>query len=94
MEEAANGVEALLKLREAPPSLAVMDYDLGAPPNGLEVVASLRARAQLQHLPVVLVTGSPIRCAVSVQVVLYKPVDPGAVLDMVRSLLSTGGNTR
>lgn len=85
--EAKDGTDALLKLRQLLPSLALMDYDFGQPPNGAQVVALLRQEERLRALPVVFATGSDVRHVTGVQGVLQKPVDPDHLLAMVASIL-------
>jgi len=88
--EAVDGGDALLKLRDLRPSLALMDYDFGGPPNGAQVVATLRQDLALRGLPVVFATGSNVGHVTSVQGVLHKPVDPADLLAMVASVLDRG----
>lgn len=90
--EAVDGGDALLKLRQLRPSLALMDYDFGGPPDGAQVVACLRQDRTLRTLPVVFATGSNVSHVSSVQGVLYKPVDPSDLLAMVASVLGGVGS--
>ncbi len=88
--EAVDGGDALLKLRQFRPSLALMDYDFGGPPDGAQVVACLRQNLTFHTLPIVFATGSDVGHVTSVQGVLYKPVDPAELLDMVARVLGKG----
>jgi CheY-like chemotaxis protein len=87
VEEAHNGAEALVKLRSARPSVLLMDFDFGGPPDGGQVVASLRGGPEFGNLPVLFVTGSAEAGLARGETVLYKPVDPEVLVDAVRGLL-------
>ena len=89
---ARNMVEALEASRDRPVDLLISDYHLGdLEPNGLQLIQTLRARAD-RALPALLMTGD-----VSAQLeasahqqgvrVLHKPVRPQVLRDQVLELL-------
>ncbi len=54
-DEAADGTEALTKLRAKPFSLVISDWNM-QPMTGLDLLKQVRADAQLKNLPFIMVT--------------------------------------
>lgn len=54
-DEAADGHEALAKLRSGQFGLVISDWNM-APMTGLELLKEVRADARLKHLPFIMVT--------------------------------------
>ncbi|HEX4385177.1 MAG TPA: response regulator [Myxococcales bacterium] len=54
---ATDGIEALLAMREHKPDLVLLDLNLPKK-DGREVLAEIKADAQLQHIPVVVLSSS------------------------------------
>lgn len=88
VHEAADGVDALRIVEQAPPGLVVLD--LGLPTlDGVSVYEELASNVQTRDIPVVVVTGSvdvnldrlPAAC------ILRKPVTPEELLAAVRACL-------
>ncbi|HYC02125.1 MAG TPA: response regulator [Azospirillaceae bacterium] len=90
---AARGADAITIFDKDPAEVAVVDWRMPGM-NGGELVTHLRARRP--SLPVVFVTGyspevEPFAAALPTPpLVLDKPVDPQAVVESIRSLLSGG----
>ena len=80
VQEAGDGLEALKLLDSNPPDLVVLD--LGLPlVSGYEVRQEIAAQAHTRHIPIVVVTGSPVVPAtLDVACVLYKPVSVDELL--------------
>jgi len=55
VEEAADGLEGLARLRQLAPDLAIVDWGMPRM-DGMELVRQMRADPQLRHVPVVLLT--------------------------------------
>jgi CheY-like chemotaxis protein len=83
VQEAGDGLEALKLLDSNPPDLVVLD--LGLPlVSGHEVREEIAAQAHTRHIPIVVVTGSPVVPAtLDVACVLYKPVSVDELLRTV-----------
>ncbi len=59
VESVENGIEALQRLRDHPGDYSLLILDLIMPGmNGLEVLSSIRSRADTRRLPVLVTTGS------------------------------------
>ena len=54
-DEAADGTEALVKLREKPFSLIVSDWNM-APMTGLDLLKQVRADEKLRNMPFIMIT--------------------------------------
>jgi len=92
---AADGIEALAKVRQDPPDLVMLDITM---PNhsGVRVYRELKEDAALKKIPVVIVTGishsfkqfiSSRSQVPPPEGYLEKPVTPEAILGEVRRLL-------
>ncbi|MBL6936514.1 MAG: response regulator [Alphaproteobacteria bacterium] len=55
VDEAANGEEALFKLRKSPYDLVISDWNM-QPMTGIELLRNVRADAKLRALPFIMVT--------------------------------------
>ena len=55
VDEAANGEEALFKLRKSPYDLVISDWNM-QPMTGIELLRHVRADAKIKHLPFIMVT--------------------------------------
>ncbi len=83
VEVTGDGDQALQAARAAPPDAVLLDLNLGAGPDGLQVARRLREEAGLRETRVVAVTGRPAE-EVAGEVdgldgVLVKPVDARAL---------------
>jgi CheY-like chemotaxis protein len=88
---AADGAEALEAVRRHRPEIVVTDVDMPHM-SGLELCRAIRADAELQHIPVVLASGSLLpgdhRAAeVGASATLLKPFLPAQLLACVTALL-------
>ena len=92
VETAANGTEALAKVKQFKPQLVVMDIMMPGL-NGFQVCEKLRAAAETADLPIVMLTvkaaAEYVRKAMSLRIsgYLVKPMDPDALLARVRKVL-------
>lgn len=88
---AANGQEALEKLRGSDPDLVVLDYRMGNP-DGLEVCRRIKTNPRTAHIPVLILTGESemeSRLAgfdAGADDYLAKPFDPRELLARVRAM--------
>jgi two-component system chemotaxis response regulator CheY len=82
ISEASNGASLLAQARAARPDVVLLDYDLGGP-SGLEVAKALHALPGCETLPVLLLTADAPSDLTGVQAVLFKPVDPDALVQAV-----------
>jgi len=55
VDEAANGEEALFKLRKSPYDLVISDWNM-QPMTGIELLRNVRADAKLRTMPFIMVT--------------------------------------
>lgn len=55
--EAADGVEALRNAISQPPDAIILDYNMPRM-SGVEVAQAIHARADLRHVPMILISGS------------------------------------
>ena len=87
--EAADGLDALRQLDASPPDLVLLD--LGLPIiSGQTVAEEISAQADLRHIPVLIVTGSPEQAErLDADCVLGKPVTSQQLLEAVRRCLAT-----
>jgi CheY-like chemotaxis protein len=88
---AADGAEALEAIRRHRPEIVVTDVDMPHM-SGLELCRAIRADAELQHIPVVLASGSLLpgdhRAAeAGASATLLKPFLPAQLLACVTALL-------
>jgi CheY-like chemotaxis protein len=92
--EAGDGLEALQRIEEARPDLVILDLMLPGF-NGVIVRQELAAQVLTRHIPVVIITGSPVMPdSLDVACVLRKPVDPDDLIDTVRRCLLAGARAR
>ncbi len=96
VEEAANGKEALARLRAGErPCLIVLDLMMPVM-NGWELRAAMRADAELARLPVVVVSGKgrippDEEQTLAPAAVLVKPFELSELLDLVARYCVPGG---
>ena len=89
---ARDGREALRNVREMHPEAMVLDINMPEL-DGFEVLASLKSRGELEHLPVLVLTARHTTADVQTAIrlgardYLAKPVDPAVFLNRVRRLL-------
>jgi CheY-like chemotaxis protein len=89
---APNGRRALELIESCTPDLLITDVMMPEM-NGVELVAALRGRPATQNLPIIIVTarGQPDDAVVAQEVwgthVIAKPFDPGALRELVSSIL-------
>lgn len=89
---AATGADALAAINGAGALPDVVVLDLVMPGiDGLAVLRAIRARPELDHLPVVLMTGRPPEeddsfRALGAAGVIVKPFDPLRLSDLIREL--------
>ena len=92
IEEAQDGIEALRRVEDALPQMALIDLDMPGM-NGVELTAALRERASPERLPIVVMTGSGtaadwrVLSGLGANGILLKPVTPLQLVTLVRSLL-------
>ena len=94
VDEAADGAEALEKVRETRPSLVICDI-LMPTMDGYEFVRRLRADAAIAHTDVVFCTATfmesearSLAASCGVSQVLFKPCEPQQILDVVTAALA------
>lgn len=88
--EAGDGLEALLRIDQAPPDLVVLDIVLPRL-SGIAVQQEIAAQAVTREIPVVVITGSAMEADnLDVACFLRKPVSPEQVVDVVRRCLASG----
>ena len=87
--ETADGLDALRQLDASPPDLVLLD--LGLPIiSGQTVAEEISAQADLRHIPVLIVTGSPEQAEnLDAACVMGKPVTSQQLLEAVRRCLAT-----
>jgi two-component system phosphate regulon response regulator PhoB len=87
--EAGDGLEALLRIDQAPPDLVLLDIVLPRL-SGIAVQQEIAAQAVTRQIPIVVITGSTIEPeGMQVACFLRKPVSPEQVVDVVRQCLAT-----
>ena len=92
VEEAADGIAALQRIHDDPPSLVVLDLSLPTV-SGIIVCQEIAAHAHTRYIPVVIVTGSTMNLDhLGVPCVLRKPVDPEKLISAVRECLQSGSS--
>ena len=96
--EAANGAEALERVRAERPDLVITDI-LMPTMDGYEFVAHLRADPDLAPMPVIFYTATysepqakALADSCGVRIVLPKPCDPERILAAVNEVLGTAGS--
>ena len=93
VDEAADGAEALQKVRDAPPALVICDI-LMPTMDGYEFVRRLRAEPAIAHLDVVFCTATfmesearQLAASCGVNQILFKPCEPQDILGVVQAAL-------
>jgi CheY-like chemotaxis protein len=96
--EAADGAEALAKVKADPPDLVIADLRMPKL-DGAELCAAMRADLRTQHVPVVILTSNrdeeTVRRAraAGAREVLQKPIQPQPLQEAVaRHLVAEGTN--
>ena len=92
VREVGDGYEALRALEERPPDLVVLDLMLPRV-NGNIVRQEMAARAHMQKIPVVVVTGAadgPDLNQLEADCVMKKPITPDMLVETVRKCLASG----
>ena len=92
-EEAASGVEAIERLSQKPIDLMVLDLNMPGM-DGLDVVRYVRGHEAIRDIPIIVLSGggdensleAPL--AVGASCCLAKPVEPAALMERVRKLLT------
>jgi DNA-binding response OmpR family regulator len=80
---ATDGLTALVTIEQRRPDLVVLDLTLPHL-DGHSVLTEITARPDLHDIPVVVVTGTDARVAISqAAVVLRKPCDPDRLVEVV-----------
>ena len=90
--EAAEGVDALAKIRREKPDLIILDYYMPGV-LGDEICRAVKGDAELRHIPIILISAS--MAALSAEAIrdipcdgqMSKPFDIAVLLDRVRLFL-------
>ncbi|MEJ2199509.1 MAG: response regulator [Desulfuromonadaceae bacterium] len=91
--EAADGKEALTKIKEAPTDLVITDLNMPVM-DGETLIKWIVANPKINQVPVLVVTsaGNPAKeaelLALGAMAILSKPVSPPALLEKLESFLS------
>lgn len=90
---AADGEEALIKVRESPPTLILLDIMMPKL-NGLQVLERLKSDSTTKHIPVIMLTNlagqQDAEKALSLGAVKYivkSQYEPKQIADMVKEIL-------
>ncbi len=88
--EAGDGLEALLRIDQAPPDLVVLDIVLPRL-SGIAVQQEIAAQAVTRQIPIVVITGSAMEPSeMEVACFLRKPVSPEQLVEVVAQCLQSG----
>lgn len=96
---AANGTEALARVRDDEPDLIILDVMMDHMSEGFDVARMLRGNDATALLPIIILTGVDrvynLRMEVdeswvSAELYLEKPVEPAVLLDAVAGLIGPG----
>lgn len=93
LEEASNGKEALMKVRQNHPDIILTDMIM-EPMDGLTFIRTLKADPHTSYIPIVVVSGKATvedqvkACNYGADVYLTKPFHPLQVISTVENLLS------
>lgn len=88
--EAGDGLEALLRIDQAPPDLVVLDIVLPRL-SGIAVQQEIAAQAVTRQIPIVVITGSGMEPSeMDVACFLRKPVSPEQLVEVVAQCLHSG----
>ena len=88
--EAGDGLEALLRIDQAPPDLVVLDIVLPRL-SGIAVQQEIAAQAVTRQIPIVVITGSGMEPSeMDVACFLRKPVSPEQLVEVVEQCLQSG----
>jgi len=90
VQTASNGAEGLSSIRRRVPDLILLDLVLPWV-NGIELLAALRTEPNTEHVPVIVVTGTPaqpydLRGLGPIDIV-HKPFDPDQLLTLIAGVL-------
>jgi DNA-binding response OmpR family regulator len=91
-DSAADGLDALVKMKKSPPDLVILDIIMPEV-NGYDVCCELRFNKEFVQIPILILTETEqeiddsIGKRVNIEY-LHKPVDSGKVLEKVKYLLS------
>jgi CheY-like chemotaxis protein len=97
---AANGQQALIKMRQSKPDLVLLDVMMSYVLDGLDVSQEMANDSELNHIPVIMVSSlTNTQHAEMLPTDIYNPVDhwiskpvqPEALLTKVSSLLNKRG---
>jgi CheY-like chemotaxis protein len=86
---AANGKEALDRMRAHPPALLLLDYMMPVM-DGLQLLDAVRADPALAPIPVVMMTAAPVSLPVTQRrwnEILLKPFDAGQLMRVIHGLI-------
>ncbi|MGH7864232.1 MAG: response regulator [Candidatus Binataceae bacterium] len=92
VDEAADGVQAMDRIRRRQPDLVVLDLMLPGMP-GLEICRQIRANPEISHLPVLIVTakGTEVDKVLGLEIgaddYVVKPFSPRELVARVKALL-------
>src|SRR5438094_1193934 len=95
--EVSNGEAAIKRLDEVRPSIVLADIYMPGK-NGYEVCSHVRNHPTLRDIPVILLVGAfdafdeETAKQSGATANITKPFEPGALIELVRSLLSPGGD--
>lgn len=90
--EAGDGLEALLRIDQAPPDLVVLDIVLPRL-SGIAVQQEIAAQAVTRQIPIVVITGSGMEPGeMDVACFLRKPVSPEQLVEVVEQCLHSGAH--
>jgi chemosensory pili system protein ChpA (sensor histidine kinase/response regulator) len=92
VDSALDGIEAVERIEEAVPDIVLADLEMPRM-NGLELAAHIRSRAELQHLPVIMITSRSTEKhrqqaqKAGVSTYLTKPYQEQELADLVQDYL-------
>ncbi|MCC7537001.1 MAG: protein kinase [Deltaproteobacteria bacterium] len=98
VESVPDGTMALASVDRATPDLAVIDLDMPGL-NGIELTASIRARAAGAAVPIICATGVSsgsdwdLLQTLGVDGIVTKPFDPAQLVTLARALVGSSGRT-
>ncbi len=93
--QAADGAEALGKLRASPFNLIISDWVM-EPMNGLQLLAEVRADVKLKHIPFIMLTAEvlPEKIAAArdqgASAYIAKPFNKLALIDRINKVMKDG----
>ena len=96
VQTAANGTQALEKVKESPPDLIILDVMMDYMSEGFDVARKLRQDPATKSIPLIMLTGVDERYDYREEVdeswvpcdrYLEKPIEPDTLLSEVRALI-------